>query len=186
MTRRAAIGILAAGGGLLGLGLGGGYLLRFAIDWFNGSIGHAGDGGMMGGGMMGSATTGDMNAYMDLFDRHTEIRRSVQEIPGGVQTTTESESADLTALLQAHVSSMYTHLNQRSEVTCMSPSLPTLFRNANAYTRQLTFSAKGVVVTERSSDPEITRLIRKHAQEVTGFVQDGMPAMMQGMMESGT
>jgi hypothetical protein len=181
ITRRAAVGLLAAGGGLLGLGLGGGYLLRVAIDWFHESIGHAGDGSMMGG-----ATSGDMNAYMDLFDRHTEIRRSVQEIPGGVQTTTESDSPDLTALLQAHVSSMYAHLNQGAEVTCMSPSLPTLFLNANAYKRQLTFSAKGVVVTETSSDPEITRLIREHAQEVTGFVQDGMPSMMQGMMTSGT
>ena len=43
-------------------------------------------------------------------------------------------------------------------------------------------TAKGVQVTETSSDPELTQAIRAHAQEVSGFVRDGMPAMMQGMM----
>ena len=57
MTRRAVIAILAAGGGLLGLGLGGGYLQRVIVDRFNGP-GNAGDGGMMGRSVMGSATTG--------------------------------------------------------------------------------------------------------------------------------
>ncbi len=114
ITRRAALGLLAGGGALVGLGLAGGYLLL--------------------------------------------------------------------ALLQAHVSSMYTHLNQRAEVTCMSSSLPTLFRNSTSYRRELTTTAKGVVVTETSTDPRITSAIRDHAQEVSGFVHDGMPAMMRGMM----
>lgn len=82
---------------------------------------------MMGSAMMGSASTVDMNVYMDLFNQHTEIQRTVELIPGGVRTTTESSAADLVAQLQAHVSSIYTHLNQDAEVTCMSQSLPTLF-----------------------------------------------------------
>lgn len=41
---------------------------------------------------------------------------------------------------------------------------------------------KGVVVTETSNDPRLTQAIRDHAREVTGFVRDGMPAMMRGMM----
>src|SRR5437867_3561965 len=137
---------------------------------------------MIGTGMMGSATQADMSGYMNLFDRHNEIRRTVEMIEGGIRTTTESDSADLVAQLQAHVSSMYTHLNQHAEVTCMSSSLPTLFRNSGGYRRELTLSAKGVVVTETSSDPRLTKAIRQHADEVSGFVRDGMPAMMQGMM----
>lgn len=77
---------------------------------------------------------------------------------------------------------MYTHLNQDAEVTCMSSSLPTLFRNSNGYRRELTLTAKGVVVTETSTDPQLANAIRTHAQEVSGFVRDGMPAMMRGMM----
>ncbi len=175
ITRRAALGLLAAGGALIALGLAGGSLLRDVLKSIGG-------GGMMGSGMMGSATQADMSSYTKLFDRHTELRRTVEMIDGGVRTTTESDAPDLIALLQAHVSSMYSHLNQHAEVTCMSSSLPTLFRNSTSYRRELTFTAKGVVVTETSNDPRITAAIRAHAQEVSGFVHDGMPAMMRGMM----
>ena len=176
ISRRVALGLL--GGSLIGLGLAGGYLLRAAIRF--GSTSH-GD-GVMSAGMMGSASSADMSTYMDLFNRHTELLRTVEEIPGGVRTTTESDASDLVAQLQAHVSSMYGHVNQGAEVTCMSDSLPTLFRNAKGYQRELTLTSNGVSVTETASDPALTAAIRKHAQEVSGFVRDGMPAMMRGMM----
>ncbi len=179
ITRRAAIGLLAAAGVLLAVGVAGG-------DWLREVLRSTTGGGMMGTGMMGSATQADMSSYTKLFDRHTEIRRTVEEVDGGVRTTTESDAPELVAQLQAHVSSMYTHLNQHAEVTCMSSSLPTLFRNSSGYRRDLTFTAKGVVVTETSSDPGLTKAIRAHAQEVSGFVRDGMPAMMRGMMGSPT
>src|SRR5260370_38068734 len=175
ITRRAALGLLPAGGALVGLGLAGGYLLRDALK-------SLGVGGMMGSGMMGSATNADMSSYMELFDGHTELRQTVETIGGGVGTTTESDAPELIALLQAHVSSMYTHLNQHAEVTCMSSSLPTLFRSSTNYRRELMITAKGVVVTETSTDPRITSAIRDHAQEVRGFVRDGMPSMTRGMM----
>jgi len=175
ITRRTAIGLLAGGGALIGLGVAGAYLLRDALKSLVG-------GRMMGTGMMGSATQADISSYMNLFDRHTEIRRTVELVPGGVRTTTESDAADLVGQLQAHVSSMYMHLDQHAEVTCMSSSLPTLFRNSAGYQRELTFTVQGVVVTETSSDPRLANAIRQHAQEVSGFVRDGMPAMMRGMI----
>ncbi len=174
---------MAAAVALLGAALAG------ACEPFPGS--GSGGGGMMGGrsggmmsggGMMGSATSADMSTYMEMFNRHTEIRRTVEEIPGGVRTTTESDVPALTAQIQAHVSSMYGHLQQGAEVTCRSQSLPTLFRNAGSYRRQLTITAKGVTVVETSNDPALVNAIRDHAREVSGFVRDGMPAMMQGMM----
>jgi hypothetical protein len=186
MTRRAAIRLTVAGGGLIGLGATGDYLLR---RLFGSSQPHMGasnrvpvGAGPQSAGMMGSATTADMSTYMDLFNRHTELRRTVEVIPGGVRTTTESDSPELIAQLQAHVSSMYAHLERGAEVTCMSQSLPTLFRNASGYRRRLTLTAKGVAVTEISTNIGLTRAIRAHAHEVTGFVRDGMPAMMRGMM----
>ncbi len=178
ISRRAALGAVLAGGSLLGLGLAAGYLLRDAIRLGMPS----GGGGMMGGRMMGSATSVDMSTYRELFNRHTEIRRTVEEIPGGIRTTTESDASDLVSQLQAHVGSMYGHVKQGQEVTCMSESLPTLFRNADGYSRQLSLTPKGLTVTETSNDPALTRAIRAHAQEVSGFVRDGMPAMMRGMM----
>jgi hypothetical protein len=133
------------------------------------------------GGMMG-ASPADMSLYMEMFNRHSEITRTVEQIPGGIRTTTQSNSPDLVAQLQAHVSSMYSHVDQGAEVMCMSASLPTLFSHANGYRRQLTIIPTGVIAQETADDPALTKAIRAHALEVTGFVRDGMPPMMRGMM----
>ncbi len=136
------------------------------------------------GGMMGAGPA-DMSIYMDMFNRHADIARTVEEIPGGVRTTTQSGSPDLAAQLHAHVSSMYSHLDRGVEVMCMSQSLPTLFRNAGGYRRRLTLTPTGVIAEETSDDPNLIDTIRAHAREVTGFVRDGMPATMHGMMGPG-
>jgi len=182
-SRRTAIRILAAGGGLLGASLAGGYALRDLLGSAHSPVPAAGkqvDPGMRGS--MGDATPADMRTYMDLFNRHSELHRTVELVPGGVRTLTEADAPDLAGQLQAHVASMYTHLSQGAEVSCMSSSLPTLFRNSRLYRRTLTNTAKGVAVVETSDDPLISAAIRSHAAEVTGFVDDGMPAMMAGMM----
>lgn len=170
-TRRAALAALGAsaamGIGYVLRGILGSPLVRIRLT----------DGGMMG------VSPGDMTLYMDMFNRHTEITRTVEEIPGGVRTTTESASPDLAAQLHAHVSSMYSHVDQGREVMCMSQSLPTLFRNAGGYHRKLTLTPIGVIAEETSDDPSLTDAIRAHAREVTGFVHDGMPAMMHAMMD---
>ena len=175
MNRRvalAALGALAAGS-VLGLRYG-----RRYIDESVGTGIRLTQGGMMGG-------PADMQLYMEMFARHHEIRRTVEEIPGGVRTTTESDSPDLAAQLQSHVSSMYSRLEQGAEIMCMSATLPTLFRNAGGYRRELTFTPTGVIAVETADNPDIAAVIRDHAREVTGFVEQGMPAMMQGMMGSG-
>ncbi len=89
MTRRTAIRSAVAGGGLLGVGATADYVLR-------GLLGSSREDTMMGGssavrvgagsvsqGMMGGATAADMSSYMDLFTRHTELRRTVEAVPGG-------------------------------------------------------------------------------------------------------
>jgi hypothetical protein len=172
LTRRAALAMLGTAGGLLGLG----YVLRSIIEP---PSSHAGP------GMFGGTNSMDMSTYMEMFSRHGEFRRNVEDIPGGVRTTTESDSPDLVAQLQGHVSTMYSHLEQHAEVMCMSQSLPTLFARASDYQRQITFTQDCIVAVETAGDPDMTRAIRAHAREVTGFVEDGMPAMMKGMMGNG-
>jgi hypothetical protein len=76
-------------------------------------------------------------------------------------------------------------LGAGGEIVCMSQSLPTLFRRAADYHRQITLTPTGVVAVETADDPNLTQAIRDHAREVTGFVTEGMPAMMQGMMGPG-
>ena len=120
LSRRQALAMLGAGRVLLGLG----YALRSIIgeprlNPLSNGVAHA-DGPGFGG-----ATSMDMSMYMEMFMRHNEIRRTVEEISGGVRTTTESDSPDLAALLHEHVPSMYSHLDQGGELMCMSQSLPT-------------------------------------------------------------
>ena len=108
-TRRAALAALGASA-VMGIGYAlrgilGSPVLRIRLT----------DGGMMG------ASPADMSLYMDMFHRHTEITGTVEEIPGGVRTTTQSNAPDLAAKLHAHVSSVYSHLDQGPEVMCMSP-----------------------------------------------------------------
>lgn len=82
MARRAAIRLTVAGGGLIGFEATGDYLLR---RLFGSSQPHMGasnrvpvGAGPQSAGMMGSATTADISTYMDLFNRHTELRRTVE------------------------------------------------------------------------------------------------------------
>jgi hypothetical protein len=171
LTRRAALASLGAGGGALALS----YALR-GVRWSALGMRLTDHDGCMGVGPM------DMSRYTEMFNRHSEITRTVEEIPGGIRTSTQSNSPDLVAQLQAHVSSMYSRLDQGAEVMCMSGSLPTLFRHANGYRRQLTFIPTGVIAEETADDAALTQAIRAHAQEVTGFVRDGMPPMMRRMM----
>lgn len=132
--------------------------------------------------MMGSADQADMRIYMDMFQHHQQIRRTVERLGNGVRTITESDNPHLTELLQSHVSKMYQHVGAGQEVRCMSGSLPTMFRNASRYQRRLSLTPHGVAVEETSDDLEVRAAIQRHADEVTGFVREGMPAMMQGMM----
>ncbi len=174
LTRRAVLAAFGAGSGVLALGL----TLGGAVRWPAPIVRLIDHNGMGVDGM-------DMSRYSEMFDRHNEITRYVEEVPGGIRTTTQSISPDLVAQLQAHVSSMYSHLDQGAEVMCMSASLPTLFKHANGYHRQLTLTPAGVMVEETAEDPALTQAIRSHALEVTGFVRDGMPPMMRGMMGPG-
>jgi len=184
LTRRAALTALGAGVvlGAVSAVLGVGDVVRGIFGPLARGEPSDDDGGMMGPGMMGNTSPVDMSRYMEMFNRHRELTRGVEEIPGGVRTVTESTAPDLVAQLQAHVSSMYSHLDQGAEVTCMSQSLPTLFGNAGGYRRQLTLTSTGVIAEETADDPALTQAIRAHAQEVTGFVREGMRAMMHGMM----
>lgn len=104
IPRRAALAVLGAAGTVAVFG----YLLRTTIIRM--PAGRAD-----GPGMMGGISGTDMSRYMTMFARHTELRRTVENIPGGIRTTTESDAADLVAQLHAHVGAMYDHLGQGAE-----------------------------------------------------------------------
>lgn len=142
-----------------------------------------GIGGMMGGmgEMMGPDNMmGPMRTGMELFMHHAQIRRTVTELPSGIHAITESDDPQTASLIQAHVGEMYRRLDQKHAFPYpMSRSVPAMFANSTGYQRRLETTPKGVAVTETAEDPAMVALIREHAKEISGFVRDGMPAMMR-------
>ncbi len=138
-------------------------------------------GGMSGPGMMGG---GDMRSIRELFASHNQIRRTVEEIPGGIRSVTESDNPQVAALIKAHVPRMYQRIENRQGIPMimMSSTLPVMAQNADRYQRHFQLTPKGIAVTEISNDPDMVAVIRDHAREVSGFVTEGMSAMMKGMM----
>ena len=170
--------------GVAALGLGFSAIARRVIA--SGASGATVD-GMMGGAMGEMMSPGNMagpmRTGMDLFRAHDAMHRTVRDIPGGIEATTVSADPRVAALIKEHVSSMYARLDENRPFPYpMSRSVPAMFANRTSYRRKLTLLPNGIAVAEVSDEPEMTRVIRAHAVEITGFVRDGMPAMMRGMM----
>jgi hypothetical protein len=150
-----------------------------------------GMGGMMGGTMGGMGEMmqpgnmmGPMRTGMELFMRHARIGRTVTELPNGIHAVTESDDPQTAALIRAHVGEMYRRLDRdRAFPYPMSRSVPAMFAHSTHYRRTLQTTPNGVAVTETAEDPAMVAIIREHAREISGFVRDGMPAMMRGMMQ---
>lgn len=150
---------------------------------FGASRSGAAGGGMMGGMMSDENMRGPMRTGMALFMRHAAVDRSVTDVPGGVRAETTSRDPETAALILQHVADMYRRLDEDKPFPYpASPSVGAMFSRSRAYARKLEALSNGVAVTETSDDPRMVEVIRAHAREITGFVKEGMPAMMRGMM----
>lgn len=128
--------------------------------------------GMMGGGAHG----GDMATIHALFADPT-IRRTVREIPGGVETVTESSTPEGAANIQLHVAAMHERLENDEPIHMRDPLFAELFKYADRITMKIEKTARGMRVRETSTDPYVTKLIRAHAAVVTKFIENGRREM---------
>jgi hypothetical protein len=107
----------------------------------------------------------------------------VTDLADGVHAVTTSADPETAALIQAQVTEMYARLGSGNAFPYpMSPSVPVMFENSTLYQRNLTALPDGIDVTKTSTDPAMIKIIQSHAREITGFVREGVPAMMRGMM----
>jgi hypothetical protein len=65
-----------------------------------------------------------------------------------------------------------------------SPALHGILRNGALIVRQTELTAKGVILTETSTDSATVVMLQAHAAEVTDLVNRGMAAMHEAMMRS--
>jgi uncharacterized protein len=146
----------------------------------------AGQHGMCGGGMgmgmgmgPGGGHGGDMQGIHALFANRNQIHRTVTQIPGGVRTTTEADDPAVAAQLREHVQAMYARLKEGRPINARDPLFAAIFENADKIHVKIDNTPKGLTVTETSDDPAVTALVRRHADVVGLFIENGMHEMMR-------
>jgi uncharacterized protein len=121
----------------------------------------------------------DMQGFMFLLAHREEIRRTVKEVAGGVETVTESDVPEVAAGIQDHVAAMYRRLKEGRPIHVRDPLFAELFRRAEKITMKTEKTPKGLKVRETSRDPYLAKLIRSHAAVVSAFLRNGHSEMMK-------
>jgi hypothetical protein len=111
-----------------------------------------------------------------LLTGHAEITRTVEEVPGGVRTTTTTSSETLAPLVRLHVRQMAENLRRGRVVRMWDPVFRDVFAHHEAIRLDMKDVPGGVEVTETSDNPEAVAAIRAHAKKVSSFVSDGHAA----------
>lgn len=145
----------------------------------------------MGPGMMGmahdSATMALMMASHQLVMNHDRIKRTVTNLPNGVQTVTESDDSKVAALIKEHVATTVQRVQKGDDprLPMETPAVHSIFTNTEKIRTSTETTAKGVVVVQTSDDSATVAALQQHAAEVSELVEGGMAAMHAAMMKNG-
>lgn len=137
--------------------------------------------GMMSGEMrMDPTMMRDMHVIHGLLMSHGEIRREVEDIPGGVRTVTTSSVPEVTQAIRTHVRQMKCRIEEGRSIRRMDPLFREIFQHHDEIEMRVEDVPGGVRVVETSEDPQVTLLIRQHARRaVSEFVEGGMRRAMR-------
>ncbi len=131
-------------------------------------------------GLQGKDTTaGEVADMAAMFQRHQALRRTVENVPNGIRTVTETDDENLRTALVSHVVQMLARVQTKRdpEVRIQSPTLTPLFDHADAIQTTITMTATGVAVTQTSTDDAVVALLQTHAAEVSDMAARGMRAV---------
>jgi len=146
-----------------------------------------GSGGMQHGHPMAGMHSGDaafqadMQLVQQMLAGHDKIKRSVENLPDGIRTVTESDDPQVAQALKAHVASMEQRLKDGRIFNLFSSTLPVLFDNKDKIKTTVEMTERGAIVTQASADAKVAAALQAHAGEVDELARDGMAAMMRGM-----
>ena len=146
---------------------------------------HAGHGMM--GRRMDSATAGDVDLIHELLDNHDLIKRTVEKLPDGIRTVTESDDPRVAKYIKDHVQRMGQRVRagQEMNLPMESPALLAIYKNRDKITTKVETTGKGAIVVQTSSDPATVAVLQEHAGEVSELVRGGMRALHTAMMKNG-
>ena len=174
------------------LGLGSAIAFAHPGGMVQGMMMHGMQHGPMGGAMQhdrpmagmhsgDAAFQADMQLVHEMLAGHDKIKRSVENLPDGIRTVTESDDPQVAQALKAHVASMEQRLKDGRIFNLFSSTLPVLFDNKDKIKTTVEMTEKGSIVTQTSADAKVVAALQAHAGEVDELARDGMAAMMRGM-----
>ena len=120
-----------------------------------------------------------------LFNNFEKLTRSVEMLPNGIKTITETDDKELAIALIGHASGMINRVaDQRNpEIPIQSDTLTPIFAGGKSIKTTMETTEKGIVVVQTSDDPEIVKALQKHALEVSDLAARGMEAVHDQMMQ---
>lgn len=140
-------------------------------------------GGMMG---PGSATPAERQDLHALLFQHQGLTRTVDLLPNGIRTLTQSDDPQLAEALRRHVADMVRRLDAGDDpgLPIESPTLRSLFPAGARIVTRYEPTASGVAVLQTSDDPAVAKALQTHAAEVSDLVDRGMAAAHETMMRN--
>jgi hypothetical protein len=119
-----------------------------------------------------------------MFRNHSDITRSVELLPNGIKTLTETDNEELAAFVIGHAAGMINRVEENRDpgVPIQSPTLTPLFEKGHLIKTEIETTETGILVIQTSDDAEVVAALQKHAMEVSDLADRGMAAVHEQMM----
>lgn len=121
----------------------------------------------------------DHDVFHFLLSNHEKIKRTVKDLPNGVETLTESDHEKVADKIREHVEWMEYRIEKKHPIRMRDLLFAEIFKHADKIKMAHEYTEKGVRVTETSDDPYVVTLIQAHAKVVSGFVERGFTEAMK-------
>ena len=130
-------------------------------------------------------TESEVSELKALFQNHKDITRSVELLPNGIKTLTETKDEELRAALVGHSAGMITRVEQgkNPQIPIQSLTLKTLFEGRNTIVTEIEITDYGIAIIQTSTDPKVVAALQEHALEVSNLAERGMEAVHEKMMK---
>ena len=130
-------------------------------------------------------TESEVSELKALFQNHKDITRSVELLPNGIKTLTETKDEELRAALVGHSAGMITRVEQgkNPQIPIQSLTLKTLFEGRNTIVTEIEITDYGIAIIQTSTDPKVVAALQEHALEVSDLAERGMESVYQQMMK---
>ena len=122
-----------------------------------------------------AAFQADMHLVHEMLAGHDKIKRTVDNLPDGIRTVTESDDPQVAQAIKAHVASMEQRLRDGRIFNLFSPTLPVLFENKDKIKTTVETTEKGSIVTQTSATPRWSPRFRRMPWRSASWRATGWP-----------